>query len=120
VRDADAIEASIAAIVGRWGRVDGVLNVAAVLRAENILTAPDDDWATTIDVNLRGSMIVSRAAIRYWVSADLPGRIVNVTSTAGLEDNPEMFAYSVRRRGSLGSRSRRPTQWRAEASSSMP
>ena len=102
VRDADAVEAALATVVGRWGRIDGVLNVAAVLRTGNILTATDDDWATTIDVNLRGSMIVSRAAIRHWVAADLPGRIVNVTSTAGLEGNPEMFAYSVSKAGIIG------------------
>jgi len=102
VRDADAVGAAMSAIVDRWGRLDGVLNVAAVLRTGNILTATDDDWATTLDVNLRGSMIVSRAAIRYWVSADSPGRIVNVTSTAGLEGNPEMFAYSVSKAGVIG------------------
>jgi NAD(P)-dependent dehydrogenase (short-subunit alcohol dehydrogenase family) len=102
VRDADAIAAAIAAVVDRWGRLDGVLNVAAVLRTGNILTATDDDWATTLDVNLRGSMIVSRAAIRHWVSAGSPGRIVNVTSTAGLEGNPEMFAYSVSKAGVIG------------------
>ena len=32
----------------------------------------------------------------------LPGRIVNVTSTAGLEGNPEMFAYSVSKAGVIG------------------
>ena len=102
VRDADAVDAAIATVVDRWGRLDGVLNVAAMLRTGNILTATDDDWTTTLDVNLRGTMIVSRAAIRHWVTADSPGRIVNVTSTAGLEGNPEMFAYSVSKAGVIG------------------
>ncbi len=102
VRDPDAIDAAIATVLHRWGRLDGVLNVAAVLRTGNILTATDEDWTTTLDVNFRGSMIVSRAAIRHWVAVDSPGRIVNVTSTAGLEGNPEMFAYSVSKAGVIG------------------
>jgi NAD(P)-dependent dehydrogenase (short-subunit alcohol dehydrogenase family) len=102
VRDPDAVDAAVATVVERWGRLDGVLNVAAVLRTGNILTGTDDDWATTLDVNLRGAMLVSRVAIRHWVDNDAPGRIVNVTSTAGLEGNSEMFAYSVSKAGVIG------------------
>ena len=79
-----------------------MLNVAAVLHTGNIVTATDDEWDTVLDVNLRGSMVVSRAAIRHWVEAGEPGRIVNVTSAAGLEGIPEMFAYSVSKAGVIG------------------
>jgi NAD(P)-dependent dehydrogenase (short-subunit alcohol dehydrogenase family) len=102
VRDTNAVDAALASIVERWGRLDGVLNVAAVLRTGNILTATDDDWSTTLDVNLRGAMVVSRAAIRRWIDTGMPGRIVNVTSTAGLEGNSEMLAYSVSKAGVIG------------------
>ena len=78
VRDADAVDTAVATVVERWGRLDGVLNVAAVLRTGNILTATDDDWETTIDVNLRGAMLVGRAAIRHWVDTDL--RVASSTS----------------------------------------
>ena len=76
--------------------------MAAILRTGNILTATDDDWSSTLDVNLRGSMLVSRAAIRHWVDSGSPGRIVNVTSAAGLEGIPEMFCYSVSKAGVIG------------------
>jgi NAD(P)-dependent dehydrogenase (short-subunit alcohol dehydrogenase family) len=102
VRDPDAVDAAVATVLDRWGRLDGVLNVAGILRTGNILTATDDDWDTTLDVNLRGSMLVSRAASRRWVETGTPGRIVNVTSTAGLEGIPEMFAYSVSKAGIIG------------------
>jgi len=102
VSDADAVDTAIATVVDRWGRIDGVLNIAALLRTGNILTTTDEDWASTLDVNLRGSMLTSRSAIRYWIAADAPGRIVNVTSTAGTEGNPEMFAYSVSKAGVVG------------------
>jgi NAD(P)-dependent dehydrogenase (short-subunit alcohol dehydrogenase family) len=102
VRDDSAVEAAIDTVVDRWGRLDGVLNIAAVLRTGNIVTATDDDWQMVLDVNVRGPMLVSRAAIRRWVSADHPGRIVNVTSTAGLEGIPQMFVYSVAKAAVVG------------------
>lgn len=102
VRDAAQIDRALAAILDRWGRLDGVLNFAAILRTGNILTTSDDDWNETLDVNLRGAMLVSRAAVRHWVEVDSPGRIVNVTSTAGLEGNSEMFAYSASKAALVG------------------
>jgi NAD(P)-dependent dehydrogenase (short-subunit alcohol dehydrogenase family) len=102
VTDEDAVVSAVGASLERWGRLDGVINAAAVLRTGNVLTTTDDDWDTTLDVNLRGAMLVSRAAIRSWIDASLPGRVVNVTSTAGLEGNSEMFAYSVSKAGIIG------------------
>jgi NAD(P)-dependent dehydrogenase (short-subunit alcohol dehydrogenase family) len=102
VRDDAAVHDAVERILARWGRLDSVLNVAAILRPANILTESDDDWATTLDVNLNGTRIVSRAAIRSWIDAGRPGRIVNVTSTAGLEGNAEMCAYSTSKAAIIG------------------
>jgi NAD(P)-dependent dehydrogenase (short-subunit alcohol dehydrogenase family) len=102
VTDDDAVDDAIRTVRERWGRLDGVINAAAVLRTGNVLTATDDDWEATIDVNLRGAMLVTRAAIRSWIEAQVPGRVVNFTSTAGLEGNSEMFAYSVSKGGIVG------------------
>jgi NAD(P)-dependent dehydrogenase (short-subunit alcohol dehydrogenase family) len=102
VGDEHAVDTAVAAVLERWGRLDGVINAAALLRTGNVLTTTDDDWTSTLDVNLRGAMLISRAAIRSWVNKGFPGRVVNVTSTAGLEGNSEMFAYSVSKAGIVG------------------
>jgi NAD(P)-dependent dehydrogenase (short-subunit alcohol dehydrogenase family) len=102
VREPQAMQDAVATTLARWGRVDGVLNVAAVLRPGNILTETDDDWVTTLDVNLNGTRNLSRAAILHWVEAERPGRIVNVTSTAGLEGNAEMCSYSASKAAIVG------------------
>ena len=102
VTDMDAVSDAIRTVKQRFGRLDGVINAAGVLRTGNVLTATDDDWDATLDINLRGAMLMSRAAIRSWVDAETPGRIVNVTSTAGLEGNSEMFAYSVSKAAIVG------------------
>ena len=100
-KDSD-VDAAVSAVLDRWGRLDGLLNIAGILRTGNILTTTTDDWATTLDVNLRGSMMMSQAAVRHWVDANSPGRVVNVTSTAGLEGVPDMFAYSVSKAALIG------------------
>jgi 3-oxoacyl-[acyl-carrier protein] reductase len=102
VTDDEAVSNAIISVKDRWGRLDGVINAAAVLHTGNIVTATDDDWTTTLDINLRGAMLTSRAAIREWIATNTPGRVVNVTSVAGLEGNSEMFAYSVSKAGILG------------------
>lgn len=102
VRDAAAMQQAVAAMLEHWGRLHSVLNVAAILRPANILTETDDDWAMTLDVNLNGTRNVSRAAIRHWVETGNPGRIVNFTSTAGLEGNPEMCSYSASKAAIIG------------------
>jgi NAD(P)-dependent dehydrogenase (short-subunit alcohol dehydrogenase family) len=102
VRDPEAIDAAVTTVLERWGRLDGVLNVAGILRMGNILTTTDDDWTSILDVHLRGPMLFSRAAITHWMATKSPGRIVNVTSTAGLEGIPEMLAYSTAKAGVIG------------------
>ena len=102
VRDDDAVAAAVDGAIARWGRLDGVVNAAGVLRTGNIVTATDADWQVTMDVNVTGTMHVSRAATRRWLESGTPGRIVNVTSTAGLEGIPEMFAYSTSKAAIVG------------------
>jgi NAD(P)-dependent dehydrogenase (short-subunit alcohol dehydrogenase family) len=102
VRDDVAVGAAIDAAIERWGRLDGVVNAAGVLRTGNIVTATDEDWQVILDVNVTGTMHVSRAATRRWLELRTPGRIVNVTSTAGLEGIPEMFAYSTSKAAVIG------------------
>jgi NAD(P)-dependent dehydrogenase (short-subunit alcohol dehydrogenase family) len=102
VRDGTAVERAVDDAIARWGRLDGVVNGAGVLRTGNIITATDADWQATLDVNVTGTMHVSRAATRRWLDSGTRGRIVNLTSTAGLEGIPEMFAYSTSKAAVIG------------------
>jgi 3-oxoacyl-[acyl-carrier protein] reductase len=60
-----------------------------------------DDWRRTIEINLTGTFLMSRAAVpgmraRGW------GRIVNISSVAGKEGNPNLAAYSASKAGVIG------------------
>jgi 2-dehydro-3-deoxy-L-rhamnonate dehydrogenase (NAD+) len=58
----------------------------------------DEEWRSTLDVNLTGTFMMSRAVVpgmreRRW------GRIVNLSSVAGKEGNPNLAAYSASKAG---------------------
>jgi NAD(P)-dependent dehydrogenase (short-subunit alcohol dehydrogenase family) len=102
VRDRSAMKQAIHTAVERWGRVDGVVNAAAILRMGNVVTMTDDDWHETLAVNVEGTLNVSRAAIRHWLDTESRGSIVTFTSTAGLEGIPDMLAYSTSKAAVIG------------------
>jgi NAD(P)-dependent dehydrogenase (short-subunit alcohol dehydrogenase family) len=81
--DLAACDAMIARTVQREGRLDILLNVAAVLRRIDIEQVDEAEWDRLMNVNLRSQYFLCRAAgeamkPRGW------GRIVNVSSGAGL------------------------------------
>jgi 3-oxoacyl-[acyl-carrier protein] reductase len=82
IGDVQACEALVARIAARAGRLDIVLNVAAVLRRLDLDQVDEAEWRRLMNVNLRSQFVLCRAAgeamkQRRW------GRIVNFSSGAG-------------------------------------
>ncbi len=55
-----------------------------------------------LDVNVSGALNVTRAAVAHWLDERSPARVVNFTSTAGLEGIPGMFAYATSKAAIVG------------------
>ena len=64
------------------GRLDGLVNAAGVLRPGTVAEGDPDDWALTFDVNVRGLLHATQAAIPYLTAAD-HADVVNVSSMSG-------------------------------------
>jgi len=62
---------------------------------------PIDNWQRVIDVNLNGLFYCCRAIVPYMIAGGY-GRIVNVSSVAGKEGNPNASAYSASKAGVIG------------------
>ncbi|MEO5493664.1 MAG: SDR family NAD(P)-dependent oxidoreductase [Sphingomonas sp.] len=62
---------------------------------------PIDSWQRVIDVNLNGLFYCCRAVVPYMIAGGY-GRIVNVSSVAGKEGNPNASAYSASKAGVIG------------------
>lgn len=78
--------------INAYGRIDGVVNNAGVVRDMIFHKMTDEAWRTVESVNLSGVFYVSRAAAPYFKEQN-SGRFVHMTSTSGLIGNMGQVNY---------------------------
>jgi NAD(P)-dependent dehydrogenase (short-subunit alcohol dehydrogenase family) len=89
------VEGMIAAIDAAMGSVDLLVNNAGQFGPVGPLAATDrDDWWQALEVNLRGPVYCARAVLPGMLARG-HGRIVNVSTSAGLTAIPMLSAYAV-------------------------
>jgi NAD(P)-dependent dehydrogenase (short-subunit alcohol dehydrogenase family) len=101
VTDAASVSEGIAAIVERFGRLDVLINNAGVDRTAGFEELTLEDWDRIIAVNLRGPVVVTRAALPA-LRASGHGHIVNIASTAAKRAWENASAYHATKWGLLG------------------
>ena len=87
--------------IGRFGRIDGVVNNAGILRDKIFHRMQPEDWEAVIRVHLMGSFYVSRAAAPYFREQG-SGAFVHFTSTSGLIGNLGQANYAAAKLGIAG------------------
>jgi NAD(P)-dependent dehydrogenase (short-subunit alcohol dehydrogenase family) len=101
-READC-EAAVAAVRARHGRLDVLVNDAAVGLGKALLDCTLEEWNRVMAVNLTGVFLMSRAAVRTMVTqepcGEVRGRIVNISSQHGMVASPEDVAYGTSKAG---------------------
>ena len=102
VSDADAVAAAAAASAEALGKVD-ILVCSAGITGPTVPVHefPIDGWLKVVNVNLNGLFYCNRAVVPLML-ANGYGRIVNVSSVAGKEGNPNASAYSATKAGVIG------------------
>ncbi|MDR2357815.1 MAG: SDR family oxidoreductase [Oscillospiraceae bacterium] len=93
--------AMVEATVKFGGKIDVLVNNAAIDPSGSITDVPIDQWRRVIETNLYGPFFTMRAAIPHMISAG-GGSIVNVASLAALRRIPAMPAYSAAKSGLIG------------------
>ncbi|MGH2958204.1 MAG: 3-oxoacyl-ACP reductase FabG [Solirubrobacterales bacterium] len=101
VRDVESVNSAFAQIEEALGPIAVLVNNAGVRHDGLALRLSDEDWADTLDANLTGAFNCSRAALRGMVRARW-GRIVMVSSVAGVHGNPGQAAYGASKAGMIG------------------
>lgn len=87
--------------VKTFGRIDGVVNNAGILRDRIFYRMSEVDWKLVVDVHLNGTFLVSRAAANYFKDQG-SGSYVHFTSTSGLIGNFGQANYSAAKMGIVG------------------
>jgi len=102
VADPQAVAAAAARSHAILGHIDILITSAGITGATAPVTEfPIDVWQRVIDVNLNGTFYCCRAIAPIMVEGGY-GRIVNVSSVAGKEGNPNASAYSTSKAGVIG------------------
>ena len=101
VTNSEQVNAAIAEVVEATGRVDVLVNNAGILRDRMLWKAEDEEWEAVLATHTGGTFRFSRAVVPH-MRAQGSGRIINVTSYAGLHGNPGQTNYSTAKAGIIG------------------
>ena len=93
VSDEQAVEASIDAIVARFGGVDIVVNNAGLSISKALQETSVADWDRQHDVMARGSFLVSKHAARVMIAQETGGDIIYIVSKNAVVAGPSNLAY---------------------------
>jgi len=90
-----------AAVAFGNGRLDILVNNAGITRDNLLVRMSSEDWDAVVDLNLRGAFLVTKAAMRPMMK-QRSGRIVNVSSVAGVAGNMGQANYAAAKAGLIG------------------
>ncbi len=101
LKDADAVAGTFSEIERSAGRVDVLVNNAAIIFFKPIEATPVEDWDNLIAINLRGPFLCARA-VAPGMKARRSGAIINVSSNAGVKGGNDETAYCASKFGIEG------------------
>ena len=78
-----SVDELVAATLARFGRIDILVNNAGVMITKPVLETSEDDWDLTIDINLKGAYLCSKAVAPVMIKQGA-GTIINMSSNSGL------------------------------------
>jgi NAD(P)-dependent dehydrogenase (short-subunit alcohol dehydrogenase family) len=98
VRQAGEVQSMIGAAARTFGRLDVLVNNAAVQTESAFLDVSEDDWDRVIDTNLKGTFLCTQAAARHMVKSG-GGSVVNIGSGCNYVPFPTLVAYTASKGG---------------------
>lgn len=101
VTDAGSVEVAVQRVVDVAGRLDVLVNCAGIVALDAAEDLAVEQWRATIDVNLTGTYLLSRAAGRRMLAAGR-GRVVTIASQAASVGIEGHVAYCASKAGILG------------------
>jgi 2-dehydro-3-deoxy-L-rhamnonate dehydrogenase (NAD+) len=102
IADLAAVEGATKETLGRFGKIDILINNAAVVGPNaNTWEYPPEAFRDVVNVGLIGTFYCCRTVVPHMIAQNY-GRIVNLSSVAGKEGNPKAPAYSAMKAAVIG------------------
>lgn len=101
VTSPEEVTALIDTTVKEMGGVHILVNNAGIIRDTLLMRMSIDDWDRVLDINLRGAFLCTKAALRPMMKQRW-GRVINISSVAGIMGNVGQANYSSAKAGLIG------------------
>ncbi|HEX3030317.1 MAG TPA: 3-oxoacyl-[acyl-carrier-protein] reductase [Clostridia bacterium] len=101
VRDEEAVKKAVKTAVDTFGSLDILVNNAGITKDKPLLMMSEEDWDSVLDINLKGAFICTKAAGKVMIKQKR-GKIINISSVAGVYGNKGQANYSASKAGMIG------------------
>jgi len=95
--DAEAAKTAFSAIADKYGRIDGLVNIAGGFAWETVVDGSIDTWDKMYQMNVRTAVNATKAALPHIPSSG--GRIVNISAAGSVKADMGMGAYAASKSG---------------------
>ena len=102
VTQPDSVRTMVEQAVAGLGSLDVLINSAGVREIVPFLELPAEEWTKVIGTNLTGTFLCSQAVAQHLIVQNKSGKIINLSSVAGLVGVPNRAAYVASKHGVVG------------------
>ncbi len=104
ITNSHEVDEAVSKAVAGFGGIDILVHCAGIRGPVGVPAheLTEQDWRALIDVNLHGSFFISRAVAQHMVKRGNGGKIVLISSMAGLKGAPGSSAYAASKHGVIG------------------
>ena len=99
VTSVDDVQAMVKRVVDQWGKIDILVNCAAISDRQPILDLPPETWRQVVDVTLTGTFLCCKYVAQQMAEQGHGGAIVNFSSGSAFHASPARIAYDAAKAG---------------------